>query len=227
MTIKIIDITNNPLQRIGEVASTCWNSSAPTLEHKKQIAIECINSGHHRPMESIHITMIIEGYSARMIRELYTHIGGMPMRLQESTRYVDCNHFNYYTPDSIKNNKDASIGYHSVMDVIIECYDYLIRDCKIPKQDAANILPLGMMTKMVFDVNLRNLLHMAEVRLCNRALREFRDFMNELRYGIEHEGEEWQYIMDNYYKPKCEIAGYCIEKNTCGMMPTKEEIYGE
>ena len=65
---------------------------------------------------------------------------------------------------------------------------------------------------------------MAELRLCKRALPEFQDFMNELRYGLEHEGEEWQYIMDNYFKPKCKIAGYCIEKNTCGMMPSKEIV---
>lgn len=221
MTIKIIDITKNPLQRIGEVASACWNSSAPTLEHKKQIAIDCINSGHHRPMESIHITMIIEGYSARMIRELYTHIGGMPMRLQESTRYVDCSHFNYYTPDSIKNNSLAHDEYISLMDEIQRVYFYL-QNQNIPKQDIANILPLGMMTKIIFDVNLRNLLHMAEVRLCNRALKEYRDFMQELKQVLNKVDDEWDYIIKHYYKSKCDILGYCNEKNSCGLMSKKE-----
>lgn len=219
MTIKIIDITKNPLSRMGEVAATCWGSKG-----SKQIGIDCIESGHHRVMEAVHLTIIIEDYSARMIRELYTHIGGMPMRLQESTRYVDCSNFDFYTPDSIEDNEQALANYQVTMEIIKSSYKFLTEDCKIPKQDVANILPLGMMTKIVFDVNLRNLLHMAEMRLCKRALREFRDFMNELRYGLEHEGEEWQYIMDHYYKPKCQIAGYCIEKNTCGMMPMKKDV---
>jgi thymidylate synthase (FAD) len=223
VTIKIIDITKNPLSRMGEVASTCWNTKPLTAEHLKQIGIDCIDSGHHRPVESIHLTIAVEGYSARMIRELYTHIGGSPMRLQESTRYVDCSNFDYYLPDSIKNNENAFIEYEGIMQDIQNSYKHL-QELNIPKQDIANILPLGMMTKIAYDINLRTLLHMAEVRLCKRALKEYRDFMYELRYGLEHEGEEWQYIMDNYYKPKCEIAGYCIEKNTCGMMSSKKIV---
>jgi thymidylate synthase (FAD) len=223
MAIKIIDITSNPLQRIGEVASTCWNSKPQTEEQKKKIAIECIDSGHHRPMESIHITMIIEDYSARMIRELYTHIGGLPMRLQESTRYVDYNNFDYYVPDSIKNNSLAEDEYVSLMDEIQRVYFYL-ENQNIPKQDIANILPLGMMTKIVFDVNLRNLLHMAELRLCSRALKEYRDFMQELKQVLNKVDDEWDYIISNYYLPKCEILGYCNEKNSCGLMSKKEEV---
>lgn len=222
MTIKIIDITSNPLQRIGEVASACWNSEPKTAEQKKKIAIECIDSGHHRVLEYVDMTISIEDYSARMIRELYTHRIGVS-RLQESTRYADCSNFKCYTPDSIKNNEDALVEYNRIMQHIKWGYNSL-QKLDIPKQDIANILPLGMMTKVILKINLRALLHMAELRLCNRALKEYRDFMQELGLELYKLDEEWQYILFNYYKPKCEIAGYCIEKNTCGMMPSKGEV---
>ena len=49
--------------------------------------------------------MVLQGYSARVAREWYTHIGGMPTRLQASTRYIDYEHgFDYIIPPSVENN---------------------------------------------------------------------------------------------------------------------------
>ena len=63
---------------------------------------------------------------------------------------------------------------------------------------------------------------MAELRLCKRALKEYRDFMTEVYQKLVVVDEEWNYIMEHYYKPKCEIVGYCSEKNSCGMVNKKE-----
>jgi thymidylate synthase (FAD) len=227
MTIKIIDITKNPLQRIGEVASACWNSNPMTVEQKKVIALGCIESGHGRVLEFPDMTIEISGYSARMIRELYTHHIGVS-RLQESTRYVnyyDNDKFRYYIPDSIKNNENALIEYQGIMHDIQNSYKHL-RELNIPQQDCANILPLGLNTKVILKINLRALLHMAELRLCKRALPEFQDFMIDLKIAIEACDEEWYYIIGHYYKPKCQIVGYCIEKNSCFLMPSKQEVIG-
>jgi len=215
--IKIIDITSNPLQRIGEVASACWNSDPKIIEQKKQIALDCFNSGHGRVLEYVDMTISIEGYSARMVRELYTHHIGVS-RLQESTRYVDCKNFSYYIPESIKNNSEALQIYKDCMSTIRTCYGALQYN-NISKQDIANILPLGMHTKVILKINLRALLHMAELRLCNRALKEYRDFMIEVYQKLVVVDEEWNYIMEHYYKAKCEILGFCNEKNSCGMTP--------
>lgn len=225
MTIKIIDITKNPLQRIGEVASTCWNSEPQMVEQKKKIAIECIDSGHHRVLEYVDMTISIEDYSARMVRELYTHHVGVS-RLQESTRYVNCGYFDFYIPDSIKNNEQALSTYIVTMEEIKSAYQFLEYNCKIPKQDIANILPLGMHTKVILKINLRALLHMAELRMCNRALKEYRDFMQELKNILIEVDDEWRLLAYHYMQPKCEIMGYCNEKNSCGQMGKKEEIIG-
>ena len=47
----------------------------------------------------------------------------------------------------------------------------------------------------------------------------FRDISNALR----NISEEWAYIVDHFFVPKCELTGYCPEKKSCGRRPKKEE----
>jgi thymidylate synthase (FAD) len=192
---------------MGEVASSCWNSTP-----SPQIGIDCIESGHGRVLEYADVTIEISGYSARCIREIYTHIAGTS-RLQSSTRYINYGEFNYIIPDSIKNNREALSKYNYLMANISQSYK-ILQDLNIPKEDIANILPLGMESKMVLKINARAILHMAELRLCNRAYWEFRNFMKELLDVLSGLNDEWAKIV-SYAKPKCEVYGKCTEKNPC------------
>lgn len=66
--------------------------------------------------------MILDGYSARVIREWYTHIGGSPTRLQASTRYIDYEHgFDYVVPPSIEKDEAASAGVQESHDDSPKC----------------------------------------------------------------------------------------------------------
>ena len=206
--IKVIDYTKNPLSLMGECASFCWDSKPSA-----QIGIDCIDSGHGRVLEFADITLEISGYSARVIREIYTHIAGTS-RLQASTRYIKYGEFDYITPNSIAKNLEANAIYENIMFFIQNAYKKL-EDLGIPKEDIANVLPLGMESKMVLKINARAVLHMAEVRECTRAYWEFRKFMKELEGAISVLDNEWLKII-SYAKPKCEVYGFCNEKNSCG-----------
>lgn len=209
--IKVIDYTKNPLTLMGKVAAKCWDSNP-----SPQIGIDCIESNHGRILEYPDITVEISDYSARCIRELYTHIIGTS-RIQQSTRYVNMNSFDYYVPYSITNDKQAKATYDKCMVNIMKSYS-ILRELGIPKEDCANLLPLGSNTKIVLKINGRAILHMAELRLCNRALKEYRELMNELLNTISNLDDEWTKII-SYAKPKCEILGYCNEKKSCGKYP--------
>ena len=213
--IKVLDYTKTPLTLMGTCASECWGSKP-----SPQIGIDCIESGHHRVLEYPEVTVLIDNYSARVIREIYTHIVGTT-RLQSSTRYIKYGEFDYIVPESIYNNQSASTIYHSIMGNIQNAYKQL-EDLKIPKEDIANILPLGMESKMVLKINARAILHMAEVRLCNRAYWEFRMFMKEFINVVKNLDSEWEKII-SYAKIKCEIKGYCEEQHSCGLYPKKDE----
>ena len=146
----------------------------------------------------------------------------MTSRLQASTRYIDCSEFNFYTPSSIKSDRNADLVYNTIMDNIKDTYTTLI-DLGIKKEDVANILPLGMSTKIVLKINVRALLHMFELRSCTRAYIEYRQLMNDMKKQLSSLDTEWETLCKKYFKPKCIRLGYCNERYSCGMMPKKEK----
>ena len=217
--IKIIKGTKTPLNDIGESAGICWHSP---INEKANIerAKECIKSHHGRVEEYPDLTMHISEYSARCIRELYTHIIGTT-RLQESTRYVNCNDFKFFVSKDIKG-KNLEV-YNNIMKEIATAYTKLI-DGGVTKEDAANILPLGMHTAIILKINLRAMEHFMNVRLCNRAYKEIRALSQEMKEVVKNYSPEWAWLADNLFVPSCEAMGYCPEKLCCGKMPTKEQV---
>lgn len=215
--------TKNPISLMGERAGICWGSDISDPQKNYQRGLDCIKSGHGRVMEYVNVETVIEGYSARVIREWYTHIGGAPTRLQESTRYVDCNNFKYVIPPMIKKDFSREACYVSTMSMLKQIYIKLIED-GVPKEDAAMILPLGMVTKIVDKRNLRNLVDMSRQRMCNRAYLEYRQLFGELRRALRNYSDEWKTIIDMLFYPKCEELGYCPEKKSCGRKETLDNI---
>ncbi|WP_191013885.1 FAD-dependent thymidylate synthase [Treponema zioleckii] len=219
--IEIFDSTDKyPLQKIGKYAGVCWNSPIDDAEKNIKRAKDCIISGHGRVLEYVDIEMCITGYSARAIREYYTHIGGAPTRLQESTRYVNCDNFQYYIPQTTKTPEAEKI-YKETMEFIRKKYGELL-EAGVSKEDAANVLPLGMMTKIVDKRNLRNMINLMNQRLCTRAYLEIRTMANEIKKALSEYSDEWKWICDTLFVPKCDVSGFCTEKKCCGRRPKKD-----
>ena len=215
--------TKTPLQMIGESAGFCWGSDISDANKNMKRAIDCIASGHGRTMEFPDIHLILDGYSARVIREFYTHIGCLPTRLQSSTRYVDAKSFKYVTPPSVFKNEKAKQVYDETMEHIREGYAKLEK-LGIKREDAAMVLPLGMETVIVDKRNFRNLVDMAKNRMCTRAYWEYRELMNDICEALSSYSGEWNTLIKLCMKPKCEISGYCTESKSCGRKPKKESI---
>ena len=213
--------TKTPLQMIGESAGFCWGSDISDANKNMKRAIDCIASGHGRTMEFPDIHLILDGYSARVIREFYTHIGCLPTRLQSSTRYVDAKSFKYVTPPSVFKNEKAKQVYDETMEHIREGYAKLEK-LGIKREDAAMVLPLGMETVIVDKRNFRNLVDMAKNRMCTRAYWEYRELMNDICEALSSYSGEWNTLIKLCMKPKCEISGYCTESKSCGRKPKKE-----
>lgn len=213
--------TKEPLSLIGESAGICWES--PTDDDLKNVkrAIDCYYDGHGRTLEFPDIYIVLDGYSARVIREWYTHLGGSPTRLQSSTRYVDAKNFKFVTPNTIKNNPEATEVYNKIMSDIAKSYEAL-ENIGVPKEDCALCLPLGMETKIVDKRNLRNLVDMSRQRMCTRAYHEYREIMKDLCEALSNYSPQWKWIVENMLMPKCEFSGTCPEKRSCGRKPKSE-----
>lgn len=223
MPVTILnETTKNPITLMGERAGICYGSDVTNPAKNYKRGLDCIASQHGRVMEFVNVEVIIEGYSSRVIREWYTHIGGAPTRLQASTRYIDYKKFDFFTPKSISENNAALKAYNSAMAKIAESYKTLVEDLGIPREDAGNILPLGLSTKIVDRRNLRSYVDMAHQRLCARAYHEYRKLMHEIMDALRAYSDEWRVIVDTLFIPKCKYLHGCPEKNGCGLFKQPE-----
>lgn len=223
--ILLPETTLDPVSLIGRRAGVCWGADITDDAKNYKRGIDCIQSNHGRTFEYVNVEMILDGYSARVIREWYTHLGGSPTRLQTSTRYVDYKNFSYVIPNNIEKNPKAKKAYTKLMNTISETACEL-EECGIPREDSALVLPLGMETRVVDKRNLRNLIDMSRQRMCTRAYHEYRQLFTDICNVLKGYSDEWKYIIETQMKPKCEHLGFCPEKNSCGCYESLCQIGG-
>lgn len=226
MSVKILtDTTDIPITMIGEMSGLCYNSDIKDHNKNYKRGLECIRTNHGRTLEFPQIYIEFNNYSARVIREVYTHISGSPTRLQTSTRYVDYSNFEYIIPPTIEKQTDAKDLYIETMKNIASVLEKLEQEYNIKREDTAMLLPLGMTTKVIMRTNLRQLIDMSHQRLCTRAYWEFRKLMKDLIDALAFYSDEWKYLIEEekIFSSKCKILGYCPEKHSCGKAINKKE----
>lgn len=222
-TVTILpETTKNPISLVGAMAGVCWGADTSDAKKNYRRGLDCLESGHGRTFEFPDVYMELNGYSARVMREWYTHIGGMPTRLQASTRYIDYGAFEYVTPPSIAKDVDTHTCYDNVMEYISGAIGELEK-AGIPREDAALLLPLGMTTRVVCKHNLRNLIDMSRQRMCNRAYWEYRSLFFEIGKALCEYSSEWAEIVAEQFKPKCDVLHDCPEKHGCGKFAWRDE----
>ena len=225
--VKILtETTKNPITLMGTRAGCCWDDNISDNEKNYKRGLDCIKSGHGRVMEFVNVEMIIDGYSAKVLREYYTHIGGLPSRLQASTRYINYSKgsgFAYVTPKSIEKN-EAKTAWDAWMHTLNDAIKTLIAEYDVPVEDATMLLPLAYCTKIVDKRNLRNLVDMSRVRMCNRAYHEYRKMFTDICNALREYSDEWKWIVDNLLHVKCDEVGYCTETKSCGRRPKLKTI---
>lgn len=219
-TVTILpETTKDPISLMGRRAGICWGADISDKEKNYKRGLECISNNHGRVIEFPDVHMFFDGYSAKCLREYYTHIGCLPSRLQASTRYIDYSKgdgFAYTTPPTIAKNEQAAEEWKDAMKTINGLISHFINDYKIPVEDATMALPLAYSSKMVDKRNPRNLIDMSRNRMCSRAYWEFRELFNDIIAALKNYSPEWATLIDLEFMPKCEYLGYCPEKYSCG-----------
>lgn len=215
------ETTKDPISLMGRRAGFCYGGDVTNAEKNYKRGLDCIKSNHGRVLEFVNIEAILDGYSARVIREWYTHIGGSPTRLQSSTRYINYANFEYIIPDTLKTEEQRK-QYVDVMEYISKTAQNLEKS-GVPREDSALILPLGMTTVIVDKRNARNVMDMSRQRMCSRAYWEYRQMFNDYIDELANYSEEWATLIPMIMKPKCEVLGYCPEKFSCGRKPKRAD----
>ena len=201
------DTTKYPITMIGRYAGVCWGANTSDNEKNYKRGLDCIESEHGRTWEFPDVYAIIDGYSAKVLREWYTHVGGLPTRLQASTRYINYSNgegFKYVTPPTIANNNDALAKWTLMMSDINDMIGKFIDVYNIPVEDATMALPIAYQSKMVDKRNFRNVVDMSNQRTCSRAYWEYRnqlmkDYLNALR---EYSEQKRRHVEENQKETK-------------------------
>lgn len=173
MKVTLTQQTPNPIETIAKIASICYDS-----DPKNPIGLvkHLYENGHHSVFEHIYFTFKIEGISRACSHQLVRH--RHCSFTQRSQRYCSEGGFDYVTPTSI-TEKAFTGSYDMSMYDVNEYYNVLQQE-GVPNEDARYILPNACSTSLYLSCNLRELIHIANERLCSRSQWEIRDLVKKM-----------------------------------------------
>ena len=197
MNVTLVQATPNPVETIAQIASICYDSNP---KDPMKLVKHLYKGGHHSVFEHIYFTFKIEGISRACSHQLVRH--RHCSFTQRSQRYCSEDGFQYVTPPGV----DEGLFWNEMEDIKdLYCrYQYL----GAPNEDARYILPNACATSLYLSCNLRELIHMANERLCTRAQWEIRDLVKEMCQLVD---PQLQFML----VPKCK-SGIMICNTPCG-----------
>lgn len=221
MTVELISFTTNPVNVIETAASTCYDST-PT---DGRIMNHCYKSGHHSVLEFAEFTFKIKGVSRALTHQLVRH--RIASFAQRSQRYCSESGFNYVIPPNIERDPKSLDLYNNIMNYISRTYNELL-ERNIDPEDARFILPNACETEICVKMDLRELIHFCNERLCTCAQWEIRMLAREMKKAVEKVSPECA----RFLVPKCEAHSpynFCTEskKRSCGKHKIISEVFHE
>ncbi len=223
------------VDKIWVAAKTCYSAKTPIelweeassipLDKKTAFIDNKIKAGHLSVVEHLHLTFLIAGVSRALTHQLVRH--RLCNYSQQSQRYVNLNKMDksaedyFVIPPSIQKNEEALVTYKSAMLEASTAYNRLVSLGILP-EDARFDIGNGCKTNIVMTVNLRELMHICNERLCTAAQWEIRQLVSEMKRCVVSVLP----FMEKWLQPKCKILGYCPEsaKRSCGMTPTRDNL---
>ena len=223
--VRLISKPKDMLKTIYTACRTCYSADSPlniydcesAQDEEKMLKLisRVVSSGHYSTIEHIQVSFAISNISRACSHQLVRH-RHMSFS-QKSQRYVkEKGQFDYLTPNTIETDEELNKKFDEFMAKVSEFYLELT-EAGIPAEDARAVLPNAASTSMVASLNLREMIHLANLRLCTRAQTEIRILVKRMCDELVKE-EPW---LKDYLVPKCERFGFCDEDKSCGRMPVK------
>ena len=169
MQVTLIQSTPNPVETIAKIASICYDSDP---KNPLGLVKHLYKNNHHSVFEHVYFTFEIEGISRACSHQLVRH--RHCSFTQRSQRYCSEDGFDYITPDTVN-----PIHFMADMSSIRHWYENY-QENGVPNEDARYILPNACATELYLSCNLRELIHIANERLCTRAQWEIRELVERM-----------------------------------------------
>lgn len=186
MKVTLLAEPNKPWKQIWAAYRVCYSANAPepasiTEQAAKSFVLRMLDEhpSHTSPLEHVAWQFLIDDISRACSHQLVRHRVGISFA-QQSQRYVKMNEESYVTP---KLGLKAEGVYKEAMTSAWRAYRDLLT-CGVPAEDARYVLPNACTTRMVVTINLAALLHLGDLRLCERAQWEIRQLVIAIRREI-------------------------------------------
>ena len=184
--VNLISKPENMLKTVYTACRTCYSADYPiniynsTDDEEKMLKLieRVISSGHYSTIEHIQVSFAIANVSRACTHQLVRH-RHMSFS-QKSQRYVkEKGQFDYIIPPTIERNPELKEKFENFMGQIASQYQEFV-EAGIPAEDARFVLPNAAASSMVVSMNLRELIHVANLRLCTRAQYKRRSLVKTL-----------------------------------------------
>lgn len=169
MNVTLIQATEKPIETIAQIASICYDSDP---KNALGLVKHLYRNGHHSVFEHIYFTFKIEDISRACSHQLVRH--RHCSFTQRSQRYCSEDGFDFVTPPTINEGCFAKD-----MEELNDWYKGY-QHGNVPNEDARYLLPNACKTSLYLSCNLRELIHMANERLCMRAQWEIRELVKKM-----------------------------------------------
>lgn len=239
MEVTLIQAPQNPIDTIYIACRTCYSDKkiaelakealTKSEESKLKLIKTVMSSGHLSTTEHVSFTFAIDGMTRIYTQQLVRH--RVAAYSQQSQRYVRMHDiieeimenakldFND-APEKLESYRlevtEAFDNYNKMVEELIESG----MDAEEACEHARLLLPNATPSNILVTMNLREIMHVCNIRMCIRAQKEIRSVFTILAKLIT---DLYPFLKD-YLVPKCKMLGYCDERKSCGAMPKKEVV---
>lgn len=182
MKVSLIDITNNPIEKIYKAYRICYSKDSwdnIKIKSEKEMCdfiVPLMMEQHTSPLEHVSFSFAIEGISRACLAQLTRH-RTFKFNVQ-SQRYVDAENFDFVMPNldylNETKRKIAKEDLKEFFEYSEEMYEYLTY-LGIKKEDARAILPQATTCNLIVTMDLNNFRNFLRQRKCIHAQKEIRE----------------------------------------------------
>ena len=199
------------IKRHGEFAAVCYNTNT---KYAEKVGEKCLESGHLSGSRHLYMVFEIKNVPRSAVDQLVRHTQGFVTNVQ-SLRY--CNKdgkISLYAAPEIERDiylTQSLLNYEAQVQANYNYFQINMKNEGYTNEQANEIartvIPIGVATECNVAVNLECLIHLANVRLCNRAELPIRTIVKEMvRQVVEVEPRYKPFLV-----PNCKRLGYCPE----------------
>lgn len=183
MKVSLIDITNNPIEKIYKAYRICYSKDSwdnIKIKSEKEMCdfiVPLMMEQHTSPLEHVSFSFAIEGISRACLAQLTRH-RTFKFNVQ-SQRYVDGKNFDFVIPDlSYIHDKNHKKDLEETLRIEFEnlefVYEHLVAN-GLKKEDARSILPQATTCNLIVTMDLNNFRNFLRQRKCIHAQKEIRE----------------------------------------------------